>query len=65
MNKYGMLMKVLNMKMKGKCPRGRLNSRWEHQVREDFLQKEGKVFQKIELWEDRDRWRDLVPRWPT
>lgn len=61
MNKYGMLMTVLNMKMKGKCPGGRLQSRWEHQVREDFLQKE-EVCQKIELWEDRARWRDLVPR---
>jgi hypothetical protein len=48
-NKYGMLIKVLNMRMKGKCPRGRLRSRWEHQVREDLLQKEGKVCQKIEL----------------
>jgi hypothetical protein len=63
MNTYAMLMKVLNMK--GKWPRGRLRSRWEHQVKEGALQKGGKVLQKIELWEDRGRWRDLVPRCPT
>jgi hypothetical protein len=34
--------KVLNMKMKGKCPRGRQSSRWEQQFRKDVTEKEGR-----------------------
>jgi hypothetical protein len=52
-------LKVLNMKVKGKCPRGKMRSRWEQQVRKDVTQREGN---EEELWEDRDRWRGLTVR---
>jgi hypothetical protein len=48
-NKHGMPVKVLDKKTNGKWPRGRLRSRLEHQVMEVALQKEGKVYQKIEF----------------
>jgi len=35
--------KVPNMKLKGKMPEKRLNSRWEHQVRRSVTQQEGKT----------------------
>jgi hypothetical protein len=45
-----------------KCPRGMLRSRWEQQVRKDVRQMEGRAWEESEkvLWEDRDRWRDLL-----
>jgi hypothetical protein len=38
MNKDGIPKKVLNMKVK--CPRGKLRTRWEQQVRKDVTWKE-------------------------
>jgi hypothetical protein len=35
--------KALNMKVKGKCSKGRMRSRWEQQVRKDITQKEGRT----------------------
>jgi hypothetical protein len=34
--------KVLNMKVKGKWPRGRQSSRWEQQFSKDIIEKEGR-----------------------
>jgi hypothetical protein len=42
MNKDRIPKKSLNMKVKGKCPRGRLISGLEQQVRKDVTQKEGR-----------------------
>jgi hypothetical protein len=36
------------MKAKGKCLRWRMRSRWEHHVRKDVTQKEGKTWEEIE-----------------
>jgi hypothetical protein len=49
--------KVLNMKVKGKRPRGRPRSKSEQHVRQYFTQKEGRPCEEIEeeLYEDRDR----------
>jgi hypothetical protein len=59
--------KKKNMKVKGKCPIGRLRSRWEQHVRKAVTQKEGKAWEETEeeLQEERDRWRGLVVRQPT
>jgi hypothetical protein len=39
-NKKRIPKKVLNMKVKGKHPRGRLRLRWEQHVRKDVTQEE-------------------------
>jgi hypothetical protein len=39
-NEWRIRKKVLNMKVKGKFPRGRPRTRWEQQVRKDVTQKE-------------------------
>jgi hypothetical protein len=36
-------LKVLNMKVKVKCPRRKVRSRWEQQVRKDVTQREGRM----------------------
>jgi hypothetical protein len=36
------------MKLEAKCPRERLRSRWEQQVRKDVLQKEGRAWEGSE-----------------
>jgi hypothetical protein len=36
MNGERITKEVLNMKIKGKCPRGRLRTRWGQQIRKDF-----------------------------
>jgi hypothetical protein len=53
--------KVLNIKVKGKYPRGR--SRWEQQDRKDVTQMEDRLWEEIEaeVWGD----RDLVVRQPS
>jgi hypothetical protein len=53
MNEERIPNKVLNMTVKGKCPRGRLRSRMEQEVRKDVTQKEGRPGEEIEkeLWE--------------
>jgi hypothetical protein len=55
------------MKVKGKCPRGKLSTRWKQQVKKDVTQREGRPWEQTEeeLWEDRDRSRGLVVRQPT
>jgi hypothetical protein len=53
------------MKMKRKCPVGRLKPGWK-QIRKYVIQKEGRAWEEIEkLWEDRDRWGGGVIRQPT
>jgi hypothetical protein len=42
MNEEKISNEVLNMRVKGKCPRGRPRSRWEQQVRKDVTKKEGR-----------------------
>jgi hypothetical protein len=41
----------LNIKVKGKHPRGKLKSRWEQQVRKDVTQNEGRTWEETEEWE--------------
>jgi hypothetical protein len=64
MNKERIPKKALNMTVKGKCPKGRLKSRWGQQVRKDVTWSEGRPFEETEeeLWEDSDKWRGLVVR---
>jgi hypothetical protein len=38
MNEERIPKKISNMKVKGKCPRGRLTSRWQQQVRKAVTQ---------------------------
>jgi hypothetical protein len=40
--------KILNMKAKGKCPKERWRSRWEQQVKENVIQKEGRTQEETE-----------------
>jgi hypothetical protein len=47
MNKDRNPKKVLNMKVKGICPRGSLISGWEQQVRKRVMQKEGRPLQAV------------------
>jgi hypothetical protein len=49
MNEERILKKVLNMKVKGKCPRWRLQSRWEQWLRK--IGYRGKDVHGKELWE--------------
>jgi hypothetical protein len=59
-NKETIPKKVLNLKVKGKCPRGRLRSTWEQQVRKYITHKEGRSWEETEeqeLWESRVKWR--------
>jgi hypothetical protein len=54
------------MKVKGKCPRGRLRLRWEQQIKKAVTKKKGRTWEESweeeEPWEDRDRQRCLVVR---
>jgi hypothetical protein len=48
--------KVFNVKIKGKCSRGSLRSKWEQKVKKDVTQMEGKPWeetQEEEMWKDR------------
>jgi hypothetical protein len=38
--------KILNMKIKGKCPKQRPRSRWEQQVRNDVMHKQERTWRK-------------------
>jgi hypothetical protein len=38
---------VLNIRVKGKCPRGRLKSRWEQQVRKAVTQKQRRPWKTL------------------
>jgi hypothetical protein len=45
--------KVLNKRLKGRCPRRKPRSRWEKQVRKDVKWKERRPWEEIEeeLWQ--------------
>jgi hypothetical protein len=64
MNKDKIPKKISNIRVKGKCPRERLRLRWEPQVEKDITQMEGTTSEENEreLWEDRDKWRNVVAR---
>jgi hypothetical protein len=54
---------VLNMKLKGKCPRRGRQLKWKQLVRKYITQKVGSTCEKAgeqELCEDNDRWRGFV-----
>jgi hypothetical protein len=38
--------KILNMNIKGKCPKERSRSRWAHQVRNDVMHKQERTWRK-------------------
>jgi hypothetical protein len=67
MNKERIPKKVLYLKVKGKCPRGRPRSRWKQQVRKDVRQREGRPWKKLRRRScgKTDRWKGLVVRRPT
>jgi hypothetical protein len=48
MNEDCILNYVLYMKVRGKCPRGRLKSRWDQKFTKDVIQKEGRTWGAIE-----------------
>jgi hypothetical protein len=53
--------KMLEMKLRGRRPRGRPRARWMDQVKRD-MEKRGKKWTQVKQdrdWEDRDRWRFL------
>jgi hypothetical protein len=53
--------KTLEMKLRGRRPRGRPRTRWMDQVMRD-VEKRGKKWTQVKQdreWEDRDRWRFL------
>jgi hypothetical protein len=53
--------KTLEMKLRGRRPRGRPRTRWMDQVKRD-MEKRGKKWTQVQQdreWEDRDRWRFL------
>jgi hypothetical protein len=53
--------KMLEMKLRGRRPRGRPRTRWMDQVKTDMENKRKKWMQvkQVREWEDRDRWRFL------
>jgi hypothetical protein len=58
--------KMLEMKLRGRRPRGRLRTRWMDQVQRD-MEKRGKKWTQVQQhreWEDRDRWRFLCNSLP-
>jgi hypothetical protein len=53
--------RTLEMKLRGRRPRGRPRTRWTDQVMRD-VKKRGKKWTQVKQdreWEDRDRWRFL------
>jgi hypothetical protein len=53
--------RMLEMKLRGRRPRGRPRTRWMDQVMRD-VEKRGKKWTQVKQdreWEDRDRWRFL------
>jgi hypothetical protein len=58
--------KILEMKLRGRRPRGRPRTRWMDQVKRD-MERRGKNWtqvQKDREWEDRNRWRFLCNSQP-
>jgi hypothetical protein len=58
--------KMLEMKLRGRRPRGRPRTRWMDQVKRD-MERRGKKWtqvQKDREWEDRNRWRFLCNSQP-
>jgi len=53
--------RVLVGKPEGKRPLGRPTHRWEDNIKMDLLEVGCGVMDWIELDQDRDRWRALVP----
>jgi hypothetical protein len=52
--------RVLVGKPEGKRPLGRPRRRWEDNIKMDFQEVEGGRGDRMELAQDRDRWRALV-----
>jgi hypothetical protein len=55
------LKKTLEMKLRGRRPRGRPRTRWMYQVMRD-VENRGKKWTQVKqdrIWEDMDRWRFL------
>ena len=52
--------RVLVGKPEGRRPLGRPRRRWEDNIKTDFQQGEGAFGDRMELAQDRDRWRALV-----
>jgi hypothetical protein len=63
MNEERIPKKILYMKVKGKCPRGRLRSRREQQIRKNVRWKEdlGKRLRRRSCGKT-ERWKGLVDR---
>jgi hypothetical protein len=58
--------RTLEMKLRGRRPRGRPRTRWRDQVMRD-VEKRGKKWMQVKQdreWEDRDRWRFLCNSQP-
>jgi len=52
--------KVLLGKLEGKRPLGRPRRRWKDNIKMDLQEVEGGCESRMELAQDRDRWRALV-----
>jgi hypothetical protein len=57
-NKQSATFKVLNMKLKRKCPRGRLGSRCKQEPRKDVIQEEERTCEECEEMKEEELWED-------